>query len=442
MSSLGGRVAAERETAGREAGHEVRGRDVTGRGTGGRRAAHRAPERALLGDARSLQPSTIALRRALHRRPELGLDLPVTRAAVLDALDDLPLAVTTGERSSSVVAVLDGARPGPSVLLRADMDALPLTEQTGLDHASAVPGAMHACGHDLHTAMLAGSARLLSKHRERLAGRVVFMFQPGEESAHGARAMIDEGLLEPTGPGGTPASAMALHVTSRLPAGVLQTRAASIMASSDDLHVTVTGRGGHASAPHDALDPVPAAAAMVGALHTMVTRRISAFEPTVLTVAHLIAGTTTNVVPETASLHGTVRTLSEQTRARVVAEIGRVCRGVAEAYGCGVAVEIEAGYPVTVNDPVVAERVADVGRSVLGSRFVEPMPDPIMGSEDFSYVLARVPGALAFLGACPPDVDPAQAPPNHSNRVVFDEDAMVSGVALYAGYALDALRPA
>ena len=411
------------------------------RRTGDRRAAHRAPERALLAEARGLQPRTLALRRILHRNPEIGLSLPVTQAAVLSALRDLPLDVVTGRGCSSVVAVLRGARPGPTVLVRADMDALPLTEETDLPFASEVDGAMHACGHDLHTAMLASAARLLAGRRERLAGSVVFMFQPGEESAHGARTMIDEGLLSADGPGGVPESAMALHVTSRLAAGTLQTRPGSIMASSDDLHVRVTGRGGHASAPHDALDPVPAAAAMVGALQTMVTRRVSAFDPAVLTIAHISAGTTTNVIPETAVLEGTVRTLSEETRARVLDEVGQVCGGVAGAYGCSCEVDIEVGYPVTVNDPEVAERVADVGRSVLGSRFVEPMPDPIMGSEDFSYVLGRVPGALAFLGACPSHVDPAEAPPNHSNRVVFDEDAMVAGVALYAGYVLDALRP-
>jgi amidohydrolase len=410
------------------------------RRTGTRRAAHRAPERALLAEARNLQPRTLALRRTLHRHPEIGLSLPRTQAAVLSALRDLPLEVTTGRDASSVVAVLQGARPGPTVLVRADMDALPLTEDTGLPFASEVEGAMHACGHDLHTAMLASSARMLANRRDRLAGTVVFMFQPGEEAHHGARTMIAEGLLSADGPGGVPESAMALHVTSRLSAGTLQTRPDSIMASSDDLHVRVTGRGGHASAPHDALDPVPAAAAMVGALQTMVTRRVSAFDPAVLTIAHISAGTTTNVIPESAVLEGTVRTLSEETRARVLAEVGQVCTGVAGAYGCTCAVEIEAGYPVTVNDPEVAERVADVGRSVLGSRFVEPMPEPIMGSEDFSYVLGRVPGALAFLGACPPDVDPTEAPPNHSNRVVFDEDAMVAGVALYSGYVLEALR--
>ncbi|GAA4734258.1 M20 family metallopeptidase [Actinomycetospora chibensis] len=412
------------------------------RRAGGRRAAHRAPERALLAEARALQPRTLALRRALHRHPETGLTLPVTQAAVLSALEDLPLEVDTGRECSSVVAVLRGARPGPSVLVRADMDALPMHEDTGLPFSSEVDGAMHSCGHDLHTAMLASTARLLAGRRDRLAGTLVLMFQPGEESSHGARMMIAEGLLSADGPGGTPESAMALHVTSRLAAGTLQTRPDSIMASSDDLHVRVTGRGGHASAPHDALDPVPAAAAMVGALQTMVTRRVSAFDPAVLTVAHISAGTTTNVIPETATLEGTVRTLSEETRARVLDEVTRVCTGVADAYGCTCEVEIEAGYPVTVNDPDVADRVADAGRSVLGSRFVEPMPDPIMGSEDFSYVLGRVPGALAFLGACPADVDPAEAPPNHSNRVVFDEDAMVAGVALYSGYVLDALRRA
>ena len=411
------------------------------RRAGGRRAAHRAPERALLEESRALQPRTLALRRVLHRHPEVGLILPVTQAAVLAALHDLPLEVVTGRGCSSVVAVLRGALPGPTVLLRADMDALPMHEETDLPFSSEIDGAMHACGHDLHAAMLASAARLLAGRRDRLAGTAVFMFQPGEEAHHGARAMIDEGLLDADGPGGVPESAMALHVTSRLDAGTLQTRPDSIMASSDDLHVRVTGRGGHASAPHDALDPVPAAAAMVGALQTMITRRVSAFDPAVLTVAHISAGTTTNVIPETALLEGTVRTLSEETRARVLDEIDQVCTGVAAGYGCHCDVEIEMGYPVTVNDPDVAERVADVGRSVLGSRFVEPMPDPIMGSEDFSYVLGRVPGALAFLGACPPDVDPTEAPPNHSNRVVFDEDAMVAGVALYSGYVLDALRP-
>ena len=410
----------------------------SGRSAGGRRrAAHRAPERALLGEARALQPDTVALRRTLHRYPELGLELPTTQAAVLAALRDLPLTLTTGRAASSVVATLSGNRPGPTVLLRADMDALPLREESGLEHASRIEGVMHACGHDLHTAMLASAARLLAGRRERLAGTAVFMFQPGEESRHGALAMLSEGLLEAGG--SRPSSAMALHVTSRLASGTLQTRADSIMASSDDFTVTVHGAGGHASAPHDALDPVPAAAAMVGALHTMTTRRVSAFEPAVLTIAHLTAGTTTNVIPETAVLEGTVRTLSEQTRETLLGELRRVCTGVADAYGCTATVEIDHGYPVTVNDAAFAAGVTATAAALLGEEASSVMPVPLMGAEDFSYVLERVPGAMAFLGACPPELDPGTAPGNHSNLVRFDEAALPSGVALYAQMALDAL---
>jgi len=212
------------------------------------------------------------------------------------------------------------------------------------------------------------------------------------------------------------------------------------MAAADALRVRVTGRGGHASAPHDALDPVPAAAAMVGALQTALTRRIDAQHPAVLTIAKIVAGTTNNVIPETAIMEGTLRTLSEPVRTLLHEEIRRVCRHTALAYGCSAAVEIEPGYPVTVNDEAAARRLTDVATTVLGRNRVAAMPTPIMGAEDFSYVLQRVPGALAFLGACPPRVDPTSAPPNHSNRVVFDEAAMAVGSAVYAALALDALR--
>lgn len=230
----------------------------------------------VLDQARDLQPRTVALRRRIHRHPEQGLRLPTTQAAVLGELADLPLSTHTGESTTSVVGVLEGAKPGRTVLLRADMDALPLTEDTGLEFASATPGTMHACGHDTHVAMLASAARLLSARREDLAGKVVFMFQPGEEGHHGAKFMLDEGLLDIAG--ARPDRALAIHITSTLASGMFQSRPGPIMASSDILNVTVTGRGGHASAPHDALDPVPAAAAMVGALQTMITRRISVFD--------------------------------------------------------------------------------------------------------------------------------------------------------------------
>jgi hippurate hydrolase len=327
------------------------------------------------------------------------------------------------------------------VLLRADMDALPMPEDTGLEFASEVEGAMHACGHDTHAAMLASAARVLAARRDELAGRVLFMFQPGEEGFHGARYMIDEGLLDRTGPAGRPEAAYALHISATVPTGELHLRPGPLMAAADTIRVTVSGRGGHASAPQDALDPVPAAAAMVGALQTAITRRVDTHQPVVLTIAHITAGTTNNVIPETAFMEGTLRTLAEPTRAQMHEEIRRVCRYTALAHGCAAGVEIVPGYPVTVNDDAAAARVSALAGALLGPDRVTTMPTPIMGAEDFSYVLAEVPGALAFLGGCPPGVDLAGAPPNHSNRVIFDEDAMSAGVAIYAALALDALKP-
>lgn len=400
-----------------------------------RRSKHRLV--GLVSAAHALQPRTVRLRRRLHERPEQGLQLPLTQAAVLGELADLPLRMHVGEGLSSVVAVLDGDRPGPTVLLRGDMDALPLTEQTGLPFASRIDGSMHACGHDTHAAMLASAARLLCARRLELAGRVVLMFQPGEEGHHGARHMLDEGLLEVTGV--APERAYALHISATMPAGTVQTRPGPIMAAADVLRVTVHGRGGHASAPHDTLDPVPAAAAMVGALQTMVTRRVSALEPAVLTIAHIRAGSTSNVIPETAYLEGTLRTLSHDTRTMLREQTSLVCQHIAAAHGCTADVVIEPGYPITVNDSSAAGTVDAVAAGLLGADRVGPMESPILGAEDFAYVLDRVPGALAFLGGRPRGTQPGEAAPNHSSRVVFDEATMADGVAVYAGLALDAL---
>lgn len=372
----------------------------------------------------------------MHRHPEVGLHLPVTQGAVLRALHGLPLRVTTGTGLSSVVAVLDGAAPGPAVLLRADMDALPLTERTGLSFAAERPGVMHACGHDTHLAMLASAARLLCDRRAALAGRVVFAFQPGEEGYGGAAELLAEGLLTAAEP---VTRAFALHITSNSTCGLVTCRGGAQMASSDAFTVVVTGRGGHGAMPQDALDPVPAAAAMVGALQTMLTRRVAATQPAVLTVTRIAAGTTTNIIPGTATLEGTVRTLAEPTRALVHEELRRVCEHVAAAHGCRAEVAVRSGYPVLVNDAGAAQRLLAVAGAVLGPRHAEPMPAPLMGAEDFAYVLDRVPGALAFLGAGPPGVAPGEAAPNHSDQAVFDESAMEHGVATYAALALDAL---
>ena len=388
--------------------------------------------------AHVLQPRTVALRRQVHKHPEQGLELPDTQKAILHALEGLDLEITTGKSSSSVVAVLTGGRPGPAVLLRADMDALPLQEESGLAFSSEIDGSMHACGHDTHVAMLVSAARLLHSRRDILAGRVILMFQPGEEGHHGARHMIHEGVLGAAGE--PPVKALALHITSTAPSGTICTRPGPIMAAADSFTVTVTGRGGHGAMPHGALDPVPAAAEMVGALHTMIGRRVNTFEPVVLTVARITAGTTTNIIPETAELEGTLRSLSEASRRILHEELIRVCEHVGAAHGCRVAVDLRPGYPATVNDEIVAERVLGLAGTVLGDGRGLTLEHPLMTSEDFSYILQRVPGALAFLGACPPGVEPADAAPNHSNRVHFDESALAHGVATYAAFALDTLR--
>ena len=384
----------------------------------------------ILTEAQDLLDDTIQLRRRIHRHPEVGLALPRTQATVLEALDGLGLTVETGRRTTSVVARLAGARPGPTILLRADMDALPMREETGLPFASEVEGAMHACGHDAHVAMLVGAARLLARRRATLGGAVLFMFQPGEEGYHGARVMLEEGLLDGAAP---PTGAFALHVTHRHAAGVIATRPGPTMASGDTIQIVVRGRGGHASAPHDCLDPVPVACEIVQAFQTLVTRRVNVFDPAVLTIARIEAGTTRNVIPETASLLGTVRTVSEATRERVLEGVRRVAEGVAAAHGAEVGIELIRGYPVTVNDADFAGFVLDTAGALLGPERAHAMSHPVMGSEDFSYVLQRVPGAMANLGT-----RPAQGPvfPNHSNRMLVEEAALATGIAMHVAVAL------
>ena len=391
----------------------------------------------VLAEAGAQLDDAVALRRRLHEHPELGNHLPRTQAAVLEAIDGLGLTVTLSTTTSGVVAVLDGDEPGPTVLLRGDMDALPMPEDTGLDFASRVDGAMHACGHDSHVAMLAGTAKLLAARRGALTGRVAFMFQPGEEGHDGAKHMLEDGLLATAAAGAEPVSmAFAIHQSPTIPSGVIATKGSSLLASADAFTITVRGRGGHASMPHHTSDPIPIACEMVGAFQSMVTRRVDVFDPAVVTVARIQAGTTSNVIPETAELHGTVRTVSEKARDAVLADIERVARGVASAHGATAEVAIVRGYPVTVNDDAAAQFALETARILLGERNAAEMPNPVMGAEDWSYVLQQVPGAMAFLGTRPKGMAPRDTAPNHSNRMMLDEDAMVAGIATYAGVAL------
>jgi hippurate hydrolase len=392
----------------------------------------------LLAAARAIEPEVVAVRRRIHRRPEIGLELPATQAVVLEELAKLGIEGRKGQAISSVVGVIRGERPGRTILLRGDMDALPLHEDTGLDFASEVDGAMHACGHDTHVAMLLGAARLLQERRADLPGAVILMFQPGEEGMGGARAMIEEGLLDAvvSEGGERPTGALAIHISTRYPTGEIHLKPGPQMAATDVIRITVRGRGGHASAPHHAVDPIAVAAEIVLALQAMVTRRIDVFDPAVVTIAQIVAGTTNNIIPETAFLFGTIRSVSEATRADVRAGVRRVAEGVAAAHDATVEVDLEPGYPVTINDPALTRFVMETARSIVGDDRVVELRAPIMGAEDFSYVLQQVPGAMAFLGARPAGLDPATAPQNHSNLVVFDESAMATGVALYAAVAI------
>jgi len=389
----------------------------------------------LVDDAGALAGDLIRLRRALHREPETGLYLPRTQEAVLGALDSLPLAVTEGRSLSSVTAVLQGRRPGPSVLLRADMDALPIAEQTGLPFASRFADRMHACGHDLHTAMLIGAAHLLAEQKDRLTGQVVLMFQPGEEGHDGARLMIEEGVLEA---GGTrPIAAYALHVSSRhWPNGRFATRPGPLMAASARLDVTVHGVGGHGSAPHHARNPIPAACAMIGELHGYLARAVDPLQPVALSVGTINAGTAANVVPQTAHFQATVRTFQSETSDQLSRGLVQLCEAVATAHAVHAEARYTVEYPATIANPDEAGFAAELAQELFGEQRYQEMAQPLTASEDFSRILEQVPGTIVQLGAGPAGQDHRSAPGNHSPHVVFDDQVIADGAALYAALAL------
>jgi amidohydrolase len=384
-----------------------------------------------LQSSQALHAETIELRRAIHREPELGLKTPKTLAKVKAALAGLPLEFKTGPSTTGLIAILEGARPGRTVLLRGDMDALPMPEDTNVDFRSTVDGAMHACGHDAHTAMLATAAKVLCAQRDRLAGRVMFMFQPGEEGFHGAKFMMEDGLLDNPAPD----AAFAIHIAPNAPAGMLSSKAGPLLASADVVKIDISGRGGHASMPHHALDPIPIACEIVTALQTLVTRRIDAFDPVVVTIAQIQAGSTNNVIPETACLTGTIRSVSEASRASIHAGVARIAEHIARAHGAEAATVITRGFPVTVCDPravLLAERAIT---NLFGAASWQTMQKPIMGAEDFSYVLQRVPGAMMMLGVCPDGQDWHTACPCHSNKMTLNESVLARGVAAHCAVA-------
>jgi hippurate hydrolase len=397
-------------------------------------------------DARDLQDDLIRLRHDLHRQPEIGLELPRTQERVLQAMDGLPFEITLGKETTSVTAVLRGGtgsavngkgKQRPAVLLRADMDGLPIQEKTGVDYMSRTDGAMHACGHDLHTSMLAGAATLLAEKRHQLAGDVVLMFQPGEEGFDGASYMLREGVLDAAGT--RVQAAYGMHVFSSLePHGTFCTKPGVMLSASDGLEVTILGAGGHGSAPHAAKDPVTVAAEMVTALQ-VVTRQFNMFDPVVLSVGVLHAGTKRNVIPESARIEATVRTFSEASRLKMMEAVPRLLKGIAAAHGVEVHVDYQQEYPLTITDEDETYTAEKVISTLFGESRLSRWATPLSGSEDFSRVLAEVPGTFVGLSAVAPGGDPATSPFNHSPYATFDDGVLADGAALYAQLAISRL---
>ncbi len=386
----------------------------------------------LLESARALADSVVADRRAIHRRPELAFQEHETAALVESRLRALGIPLRSGVGGTGVVGLIEGARPGRTVLLRADMDALPIDEESAAEYASTAPGVMHACGHDAHTAILIGAARLLLERRSDLAGCVKLMFQPAEEGGAGAVRMIEDGLLEDP----PVDAAFMLHVAHALPAGQVATAAGPVLAGANSFTITVDGRGGHASRPHAAVDPVAVAAQVVTALQTLISREAPPEQPAVLTLGSFHAGTAPNIIPDRALLQGTIRAYDGDLMQELERRLEALARGVAQAMRASATVEYHMHYPPTINDAAMAELLAGAARAALGARAVG-MAEPIMAAEDFSFILQRVPGAMLSLGVRAPGwVEPR---PVHTARFDLDESALPVGAACMASVAMEFL---
>lgn len=372
----------------------------------------------------------VAWRRALHKRPELGFAEHETAAFVADRLRELEMDVQTGVAKTGVVGVLRAKTPlRPPVLLRADMDALPISETPGRSYGSEIVGKMHACGHDGHMAMLLGAASVLSGVRERIDRDVVFCFQPGEEGFGGADAMIQEGVLSDHGV----AEAYGLHLWSLFPVGTVQVRSGPTMAAQDEFVATMVGKAGHGAMPHEACDPVVAAAQAVVTLQSVVARSIDPIQAAVVSVGSLHGGTAPNVIPETATMHGTLRSFDEGVREILRRRVREVLEGTAAAAGCRLDYTLSPGYPAVVNDPDAVLRVRRQAALVVGgANVVEPAP--MAAAEDFAYFLRQVPGAFAFIGAG--NIARGITAPHHAPQFDIDESALPIGAELLVRIAL------
>ncbi len=368
------------------------------------------------------------LRRDIHREPELGFDTEKTARKVLAALDGLPLEIETGVAQNGIVATLQGAGDGPTIALRADMDALPIHEETGLPFSSGTDGKMHACGHDGHTSMLVGAAKTLSQDsfRGRLNGKVKFVFQPAEEGGGGGRVMVEEGVAEGVD------QIFALHLWPGLPFGTAATKAGPIMAAADKFEMEIKGAGGHGAMPHLSADAIVVAAQIATALQTLVSREVDPVQPAVVTIGEIGAGSAFNIIPETARMGGTVRTIDDDLRHRLPERMEQLAKGVARGMRADAELDYTFSYPVTRNDPEAAALALRVAASLFGEERAVETAHPSMGGEDFAFFLEKLPGAYVWLGIG--DVSGL-----HTPQFAFDEEILPQGAALLTAIALEAL---
>lgn len=387
----------------------------------------------ILDEAKKLFPYTQQLRRDFHRHPELGFEELRTAGIVARELNKLGLEVSTGIAETGVVALLEGNREGPTVLLRFDMDALPIDEGTGADYASQRPGVMHACGHDGHTAVGLAVARLLHAHQTDLSGKVKFVFQPAEEGLGGAERMVAHGALEAP----RPDVALAVHLWNEKPVGWLGLTAGPVMATSDTFHIIITGKGGHGANPHQTIDPVVAGAQIITSLQSIAARNVNPLKSVVISVTAIRAGEAFNVIPSQMQLKGTIRTFEASVRELVHNRFRNVVDGIAQTYGCTAEIELKRITPAVVNDIEVVRRVQDAAASIFSGHEIDE-GYRTMGSEDMAFFMRDIPGGYIFVGSANPDK--GLDAPHHNPRFDFDEAAMPSAVALLAAAAFSYLK--
>jgi len=377
----------------------------------------------LASTAAALRQQLVAWRRDFHMHPELGFQEHRSAGLIADQLRALGYRVQTGVATTGVVGLLEGRRPGPVVMLRFDMDALPLTEENDAEYASQNPGVMHACGHDAHMAMGLGVATLLAQHVDEMAGTLKLVFQPGEEGMNGAEVMVQAGVMENP----RPDLFLATHVWNDAPVGTFNVSPGAVMAAAEKWTCTVRGNGGHGAMPHQTVDPIVAVAQIVSALQTVVSRNVSPLETAVVTVGSVHGGHAFNVIPAQVDLSGTIRTYSPQVREMVLRRVREVVQGVATACGVTAELEITRLTPAVINDADVASVVRAAAEAVVGPENVLS-GGRTMGSEDAAYFMQDVPGCYFFVGSANPER--GLNAPHHNPRFDLDEDALVLGVAV------------